>query len=71
MKPTTKKSIDKIKPQNFVVEKIILGPISRAIDIKIWNVGNTRISQWIWKDDRDKKELKYSMWKMIEYIHEL
>lgn len=35
MKPTTRKSIQEVQPEDYVVEKTIFGPASRATNMKI------------------------------------
>lgn len=71
LRPTTYMNFDDVMPQDYTVEKTILSPTSRATYIKIWTVGNTRISRCIWKDQKDKQELKQSLCMMVEYIHTL
>lgn len=71
MKQTTDKGIDEILPQDYIAEKIVLSTASREVDMKIWIAGNSRISHHIWKDQRDKQELKQLLRKMAEYIHEI
>lgn len=41
---TTKKSLDDMLPQDYIMEKTILGLASRATEMKIWTAGNSRIS---------------------------
>lgn len=52
------KNIHDVLPQDYIGDKIILGPTSRVADMKIWTARNSRISHHIWKDQRDKQELK-------------
>lgn len=58
LKPSKGKILEDIIPQDYMMEKRVLGLAFRAIDMKILNEGHTRVTSCIWKDWKEKKELK-------------
>ena len=58
-------------PQDYTVEKRTLGPTTKAVDMKILDAGHAKVTNQIWKDWKEKKELKQSIHLLAEYIHSL
>ena len=49
-KPSINKTLENITPQDYMVEKRILGLAFRDTNIKILDVGHARVTNYIWKD---------------------
>lgn len=60
-KPNNDTNQDEVFPQDFIVERVDLGMITRAENIKIFNASNKKIEHRIWKDQKDKRDMKQTI----------
>lgn len=68
-KPIEGKGKDEIAIQDYEILKADLGKGTRDADMKIFEVSNKKISSRIWKEDKDKREMKEALRRMVDYIY--
>lgn len=55
--------------QDYQVSKVDLGKGSREFDMKNFKFSNKKIVDWVWKDAKDKQNMKQTMKSMAQYIN--